>query len=214
VKYLNNQFKKLSVHYDSLFCKYKFSFKTAQQSSKETHYKRFKILTEGINFINKDKVLDYGCGTAELLNFLKKKKNFKGMYTGIDIAPNIISSLKKKYYYDKKVNFFNIDILKNSKNIRKFDYIFISGTYNNLIKDNWDWMKKTLKILFRKTNKILVFNNLTTYVDYKDKYLFYIEPEKIFKFCKTNLSQKIILRHDYTLKKKILPYEYTTSVIK
>lgn len=207
--------KSLKKHYERLFLKYRYNFKTAQQSSKKTQEKRMLILIEKINFDKKSKVLDFGCGTAHLYNLLVKKKKFSGYYTGIDIAENIINSNKKKFYPNKKVKFYCGNILKkNNFELNNYDYIFVSGTFNNKIMNQWKLMKRILKKLFSITKKALIFNNLSTYVDYRDKNLFYINPEKVFKYCKKNLSKFVELRHDYQIKKKIIPFEFTTYVYK
>ena len=113
----------------------------------------------------------------------------------------------------KKVSFHKINILKTKFN-KNFDYIFINGTFNNHTVNNWKWMKQILKILIKKTNKALIFNNLSSYVDYKDRNLFYIDPKKVFDFSKKNLSKFVILKHDYAIKKNVIPYEFTTFIIK
>ena len=155
-------------------------------------------------------VADFGCGTGHLYSFLKKKINFKGEYVGYDISSEMINFAKKKH---KKARFENINILNKRIN-ENFDYVLINGTFNNKTKNNFLWVKKCLKILFKKTKKAIAFNNLTTYVDYFDKKLYYIRPEKIFSFCKTELSPLVILNHNYHIKKQYLPYEFTTYVYK
>ena len=208
-------FKNLQKHYQSLFLKYKYSYETAQQSSRATQKKRIKILIDDFRFSQKDKILDFGCGTAYLYEYLKKEKNFKGYYIGIDIIEEIIEANKKKYSKNKKVNFSNLNILKKvDKKILESDYVFISGTFNNDISTNWKYMKKLLQKLFKNTKKVIAFNNLSTYVDYKDKGLYYVQPEKVFKFCKTYLSKYVLLKHNYLIKKKSIPFEFTTFVYK
>ena len=207
--------KKLQKHYEKLFSIYKDSFKTAQQSSRFTQEKRMLILVDRINFGNNSKVLDFGCGTGHLYNFLKKTKKFNGSYTGIDIAKNIVEFNQKKFFLNKKVSFLHGDILeKKFFKLTNFDYTFVSGTFNNKIENNWLWMKKTLKKLFMITKKALIFNNLSTYVDYKEKHLFYIKPELVFEYCKLNLSNFVEIRHNYQIKKNKIPFEFTTYVYK
>ena len=57
-------------------------------------------------------------------------------------------------------------------------------------------------------------NSLTKYVDYEDKKLFYSYPDKIFKYCVTNLSKYIVLKTNYQTKKNTIPFEYTMAVFK
>ena len=201
----------LKTHYNKLFSKHGDSYLTAQQSSRKTQEMRMKFLLDRLKIKNNEKILDFGCGTAHLYKFLKKK-NLNVYYTGIDVADKIINHNKKIYEKNSKVKFMNIDILKTKKNIGYYDYIFISGTFNNKLDNNWNWMKQCLKYLFKNTKKLLVFNNLSFYVDYYDKNLFYIKPEKVFSFCKQNLSPYISIANDYQIKKGVIPFEFTTFV--
>lgn len=203
----------LKDHYNELFLRHKSSYLTAQQSSRKTQEIRMKFLIERVNIKNSDKILDFGCGTAHFYEFLKKKK-INPYYTGIDIADKIITHNKKVYKYNDKVKFMNLNILNSKRDIGKYDYIFISGTFNNNVSNNWIWMTNCLKYLFKKTKKMLAFNNLSFYVDYYDKKLFYIKPETVFKFCKINLSPYISIYNDYEIKKGVVPFEFTTFVFK
>lgn len=205
----NKILQKISREYDENLIKYGNSPKSVGQLNITTLEKRLSILAE-VGDLKNSKILDFGCGIGHLYSFLKKKIKFKGEYVGYDISNEMINFAKKKY---KNIRFENKNILLSRINER-FDYIFINGTFNNQTTQNLSWIKKTLKILFEKTNKAIAFNNISSYVDYFDKRLFYAEPEKIFNFCKSELSPLVTLRHDYQIKKKKLPYEFTTYVYK
>ena len=62
-------------------------------------------------------------------------------------------------------------------------------------------MKKTLIKMFKSSKKGIVFNSLSTHVDYRDKNLFYSSPEELLSFCVKNLSKYYVIRSDYQLKK-------------
>lgn len=205
----NKTFSKLSMHYDNLFDKYKGNVKSSQQSSNLTRERRLKVLVQQIKLSKNTSVLDFGCGTGYLLKLLIKK-GFKGNYLGIDISEKVINFAKKNYKY-KKAKFIKKNIFKKKIN-KKFDYVIINGTFNNNTKNNWIWIQKVLKILFNQTKKGLFFNNLSYYVDYKEKSLFYIKPEKIFQFCKLHLSRYVMIRNDYLIKNKSIPFEFSTFV--
>ena len=200
-------FSKISKEYDKNLDKYGNSPKSVGQLDVKTLEKRLSILAE-VGELKNAKILDFGCGIGFLYSYLKKKMNFKGEYVGYDISNKMINFARKKY---KNIRFENKDILSRKINER-FDYVILNGTFNNKLDQNFNWMKKTLKILFKKTNKAIAFNNITSYVDYFDKKLYYTQPEKIFNFCKSELSPLVSLRHDYLIKNKKLPYEFTTYV--
>ena len=201
----------LSKHYDSLVKKYGNNVKSSQQSNKKTRDNRLNHLVKYMEFKKSTSILDFGCGTGYLFDYLIKRK-FKGNYLGIDISSLAIEKAKSLHKKNKNCNFKNINIFKESLN-KKFDYIIINGTFNNNTKDNWLWMKKSLKILIERTNKKLIFNNLSIFVDYFDKNLFYLHPAKVLDFVRNELGKKCILDHSYNLKNNVLPYEFTTVVI-
>ena len=205
-------FKKISIHYDSLIKKHKYNVKGSQQRDNITRNKRLKILLSDTKFNQKSSILDFGCGTGYLLDFLIKKK-FRGTYTGIDLSKTAVQFTKKKYKNYKRYKFYNINILKHNL-LDKYDYVIINGTFNNNTGNNWYWMKEILINLFKHTKIKLSFNNLSKYVDYYDKNLFYIEPEKVLSFSKKYLGKFVNLNHSYQLKKNVIPYEFTTSIYK
>tara|TARA_B100002052_G_scaffold291142_1_gene310743 strand:+ start:120 stop:785 length:666 start_codon:yes stop_codon:yes gene_type:complete len=202
-------FNKISKYYDERIIKYDDSPKSVGQKNIQTLEKRLSILLQ-VGDLKKSKILDFGCGTGYLYEYLKKKINYQGVYVGYDISKEMIKLAKKKY---KKARFENKDIFQNRIK-EKFDYVLINGTFNYKFKNNFDWIKKTLSTLFKKTNKAIAFNNLSSYVDYKDEILYYENPEKIFRFCKSELSPFVTIRHDYQVKTKKMPYEFTTYIYK
>ncbi len=202
-------FSKISNYYDKRILKYKGSTKSVGQKNIKTLEKRLSILLD-VGDLKKSKILDFGCGTGYLYEYLKKKINFKGEYVGYDISNEMVNFAKKKY---KKARFEKKDIFKD-KITEKFDYVIINGTFNYKFDNNFKWIEKTLITLLKKTNKGIAFNNLSSYVDYKDKILYYEIPEKIFNFCKTKLSPLVTIRHDYQIKNNKVPYEFTTYIYK
>lgn len=204
--------KKLSNHYNQLSIKYGNNVKSSQQSSSATRNKRYEVLLSEIKKKKNIKILDFGCGNGQLYKHLKSKK-FNGSYVGFDISSKAIELAKKSLSKYKKCRFYKKNIFEDKIN-ENFDYVIINGVFNNQTYDNWNWMKKCLILLFKKVKKGMFFNNLSYYVDYKQKNLFYIKPEKVFVFCKKYLSMYVIIKNDYQIKKKTIPFEFTTFVFK
>ena len=120
---------------------------------------------------------------------------------------------KKKYFKNKNVKFTQLDFEKG--NIPAgYDWVFLSGTFNDKKKNSKAFMKKTLIKMFKSSKKGIVFNSLTTHVDYRDKNLFYSSPEELLSFCVKNLSKYYVIRSDYQLKKNTLPFEYSMCIKK
>jgi len=200
----------LKKHYQELFKLHSDSPKSVQWSDENTQENRFKILLDidpGMTSI-----IDVGCGLGHLYDYAKKN-DFKGKYCGLDFVPEFIDSCKSKYLNDPNATFIEFDI--NTDSIPQgYDYILLSGVFNNLMTNNWDFMTTSVNKMFDSCIKGVAFNALTTYVDYESEGLFYSNPLEIFDFCKRNISNKIILRHDYLVKPNSIPFEYSIYLFK
>lgn len=114
------------------------------------YYDNLKILLSKI--IPKDKVvLEIGCGTGELLAYLKPKRGF-----GIDISSHMIKLAKYKH---KKYN----NILFSNKKIKdlkgkKFNYIFMSDVIEHL-ENPIEIFKETSFIMSKDTKFVITMAN-------------------------------------------------------
>lgn len=197
----------LRQHYSRLLKEHGDSPQGVQWTDRQTQELRMAILTE-IGDLRSAKVLDFGCGTGHLLAFMQRHLAFTGEYVGYDLSAEMIATAQKKF---PGARFEQRDILAEGVP-EDFDFVLISGVFNNRIGDNWGLMTSILRCLFPHTRKGLAFNALSTYVDFFDPGLFYVSPEKVFRFCKEQLSPCVCLRHDYLIKPGIIPFEFTIYV--
>lgn len=141
--------------------------------------------------LNGRTVLDYGCGTAGLYGFLKRR-NIHVQYTGVDINENFINVAKIKYpECALKVMSIDEESLEGY-----FDYIFICGVFNLRVPGVQDDLRNSLVGLFKHCNKGLALNALSSHAPVKDPELNYTSPEGMVKFAIENLSPSVALRHD------------------
>lgn len=182
-----------------------------QYSSKQSQFKRFEILASPIK--PTDSVIDVGCGLGDMLTYLRKEKDFKGQYLGLDFVPEFIEHANSKYKNDKIADFIVFDII-NDQLPRNYDVILLSGVFNNQMEDNWEFISTSIKKMFDSANRLVSFNGLSIFVDYQDEGLYYMDPLKIFKFCKTKISPFVTLRHDYLVKQNSIPFEFTLYIFK
>ena len=201
----------LIEHYENLYKKHANSHLTLQHANIEQQLKRYEIISSKIK--NDYSILDFGCGLADLYKFLVRDKKYNGNYTGLEIVPSFIKNNKTIFKNNKKVKFINHDSYE-IKNKVKFDYVLVCGTFNNFIPDinQYDYFNKTITELYKHCKVGLSFNLLSTYVDYKNKNLFYFDPCRIFDYCKLNISKFIELKHDYVLNNEGFPYEFTIHI--
>lgn len=193
-------------HYDRLLRESGDTPAAAQWADQATQDLRLKILCE-IGDLKSAKILDFGCGMGRLYELLAQD-GFRGEYVGYEIAPELAAAAQKKH---TAARFEHRDILKD--NIPEdFDYVLISGVFNNKHSASGDYVRAVLSALFGRTKKGLAFNGLSTYVDYFADNLNYMDPLETFSRCKAELSSAVTLRHDYQLKANVIPYEFTIYV--
>lgn len=196
---------KIQQHYRQLLKKYGDSYLSAQYSSEETQNRRFRHLLRAGNVTDK-KVLDFGCGAAALAGYIERQ-GINCQYVGYDFVEEFYSIAQGKY---PKARFVSKSEFENET----YEYIFVSGVFNNRFDDNKNFYQNTLRMLFDRAEICVSFNMLSAYVDYFDDELFYVYPEEVFKFCKMNITPYVSIINDYTLKKHAVPFEFSCYLYK
>lgn len=195
-------------HYQSLLAKHGPTAQAVQWADTETQVGRFSILTE----ISADlgRVLDVGCGLGHLYSFLRAK-GFEGTYQGVDIVPEFIEFASDAFASNPAAR---ADLITPDAPLPFCDYAILSGVFNNKMDDNWGFMTSTLRRMFEAADKGIAFNAMTSHVDFHDEGLYYVDPMKVFEFCKSELGGHPVLRHDYTLRPGGFPFEFAVYVYK
>ena len=100
------------------------------------------------------KVLDIGCGPAQILDSLPRIN-----YYGFDINPLYINSAKKKY--ENKGKFFCKKFtIKDTKNLPKFDYVLLLGILHHLNDKEVNILMKNIKKVLKKRGSIITLDNI------------------------------------------------------
>ena len=109
-----------------------------------------KFLKTKINFNKNSKILDIGCGRANIISALQKKYKFKNKPIGIDIVAN--KDVKKNIIFKK------IDALKYLKKKEKYDLILIKQTIHFFTKTKLNYLLNLAKKSLNPKGKILIFS--------------------------------------------------------
>ena len=109
-----------------------------------------KFLKSRINFNKNLKILDIGCGRANIISALQKKYKFKDKPIGIDVVAN--KDVKKNIIFKK------IDALKYLKKQKKYDLILIKQTVHFFSKNNLNHLLNLAKKSLNPKGKILIFS--------------------------------------------------------
>jgi ubiquinone/menaquinone biosynthesis C-methylase UbiE len=139
-----------------------------------------KFLKTKINLNKNSKILDIGCGRANIISALQKKYKFKNIAIGIDVIAN--KNVKKNLIFKK------IDALKYLKKQEKYDLILIKQTIHFFTKKKLDKLLNLSKNNLNPRGKILIFSLKT-----KDNQI------PCFKKMKKNL-EKSLKRDDILFK--------------
>lgn len=199
----------LIAHYQNLLKKHGPSAKAVQWSDSDTQFKRFDILT-GITE-NLGSVLDVGCGLGALYFYLRNKGH-SSKYLGIDIVPEFVNIALDAMREDDNAS---VSVVEPGQRLPDgFDWVILSGVFNNRVENNRNFMLSTIKEMFNVARKGIAFNAMSSHVDYQTDDLFHINPIEIFDYCKAVLGGHPVLRHDYTLRPGGFPYEFSVYVYK
>jgi len=147
-----------------------------------------KFLKTKINFNKNSKILDIGCGRANIISTLQKKYKFKDKPIGIDV----VASKDVK----KNILFKRIDALKYLKKQKKYDLILIKQTVHFFSKTNLNSLLNLAKKSLNPKGKILIFslktkNNRIPCFKKMEKNLeeSLKRDENLFKLIKKNLKE-------------------------
>ena len=109
-----------------------------------------RFLKKKINLNKNSKILDIGCGRANIISALQKKYKFRNKPIGIDIVMN--KDVKKN------IVFKNISALKYLKKQEKYDLILIKQTIHFFSKSNLNRLLNLAQKSLNNKGKILIFS--------------------------------------------------------
>ena len=119
-------------------------------SSKSYIYQFNKFLKKKINLNKNSKILDIGCGRANIISALQQKYKFRNKPIGIDIVSN--KGVKKNIIFKR------VEALKYLKKQEKYDLIIIKQTIHFFSKTNLNRLLNLAKRSLNTKGKILIFS--------------------------------------------------------
>ena len=147
-----------------------------------------KFLDVRVNLNKHTKILDIGCGRANIISYLHKRYNFKKKPIGVDIVKN--KNIKRNIIFNKDdaLNFLK-------KTNKKFDLILIKQSIHFFNKDKVKLLLHQIRSKLDDNGKLLIFsintrnNTIPCFKKMKlklDKSL--KKDELLFKFIKNKLK--------------------------
>jgi SAM-dependent methyltransferase len=141
-------------------------------------------------------VNDFGCGFADLYGFIRDRQLPMQRYRGYDLSEKMLAVAAKSVGDDA-------ELIQSDRVTEVADYSFACGVFNARLEsteDEWlAYMKSAVRNLQEHSTRGFAFNSLTTYVEWREDHLFYVDPMEMFRFCKEEISPRVALLHDYPL---------------
>jgi ubiquinone/menaquinone biosynthesis C-methylase UbiE len=160
--------------------------------------------------LNKNtKILDIGCGRANIISFLQKKYKFKDKAIGIDIVRN--KGIKKN------IQFIKSDAIPYLKKKQNYDLILIKQSVHFFSIKRLDSLLKLAKKKLKPKGQLLIFslkvknNKIPCFKLMRKKLNESLEKDKIFfKIIKKNLKK--ISESNFNFKVNIAKKRYLSMI--
>jgi SAM-dependent methyltransferase len=188
----------IRTHYQSLLAVHGDGHAAAQYSSRESQEARYAILAQ-VADLSGAHILDWGCGTGHLATWLAGQ-GVDCRYTGVDIVPEFLELGRQKHPHHR---FGPMGMFEEEK----FDWVMVSGVFNNKMEDNQEFFRRNLTDLWHRCRRGLSFNLMSAWVEYEDPGLWYARPEDVFRTVKL-LTPFVTIRNDYIVKDTHVPFEF------
>lgn len=195
--------KKIQKFFNKLTQQYGDSVHSLAWESVHTQRVRFRVLSQ-IAPLDGMRILDVGCGKADLLAYFNEK-NIHVDYYGVDTSVDLARLAKRNY---PNIQIFYRDFLQDTY-YPEVDYALASGIANLLTPNNEEYIEAVIKKMFTIARKGAAVNMLTSYApDIKhDTGMYFYSPETMLKIA-FRLTSNVVLRHDY------LPNDFTLYLYK
>lgn len=192
-----------NIVYSEASKKYGHSSMAVLHGDTQKQYIRFNEIIKFISLDENISILDVGCGNAEFYKFLNFN-GFKGKYTGFDINSDLLNQAKTKY---KNIDVQKIDILSDTI-VKKYDYVIASGLLNYNSGQDMRWIYSMMTKLYSFANQAVIINSISTYVSFKQKEMFYLDPILLLDYVINNFTPIVTIQHG------AIPHNFTIAFSK
>lgn len=173
----------------------------------ESQQVRFEAILQIMRGLSFAEVGDFGCGTGDLLNFLRDR-GWSGMYLGTDISSRMITECTSAFSHDRFTNFFESSLPPTA------EVVVASGIFNVCLDNSvelWtQYCRGLIKLMWRSSSRAIVFNMLSedSDEDHRKSGLAYMNASDWLTFCRTHFSRHVRLDQAYG------QYDFTIAVFR
>ena len=204
---MTGEYRKIVEHYENCLAQYGDTPRGVDWTKEAEVDVRYKVMLEVIrrNDTGAISLLDFGCGTSHLYEYILRNDVNGIEYSGLDLSEKFIEVSKNKF---PNINYYQADIIKNPDAVPAFDYIVMNGVLTEKrelsFEEMWEYAQTLLAHVFEKARRGVAFNVMAKTVDWERDDLFHLPMDTLAAFLVKKLSRNFVIRSDYGL------YEYTT----
>lgn len=209
---MNKKYLHIVKHYESCLEKYGDTHKGVDWPNRKDALLRYQVMLESIREKETVHLLDFGCGTGHLLEYMQEQEDFLSQihYNGLDISEKYIEVAKQKF---PDVDFYCLDVFEQGlTSVGTIDYAILNGVFTEKralsFEEMWDYFQRLVTLVFSSVEKGMAFNVMSKAVDWEREDLFHLSTDLLIDFLTKKLSRNFIIRNDYGL------YEYTVYLYK
>lgn len=148
-------------------------------SSREGQRARFEAIARNCPLAGK-KVLDAGCGRADLLGYLLESGIAPAHYVGMEMIPESLSAARRRKY--PRCEIVAADFVQEPEKLQVgADVVVFSGSLNTLTRPRF---YRTLRAAWTATGEWLVFNFLNTKDWAGEDWLTWHRRQTVLAFCR------------------------------
>jgi SAM-dependent methyltransferase len=112
------------------------------------------------------RLLDFGCGTSYLLEYIVRNGISGIEYTGLDLSPKFIQLSQSKFPMNQ---YYCLDILDSDAGIPRFDYVVMNGVFTERrglsFEEMFAFVKRVLIRIFQSADVGIAFNVMSAVSD-------------------------------------------------
>ncbi len=201
----------LTAHYESCLAAYGPTPRGMDWSQDESRLAiRFRTIGRAIGADRPSEpmsLLDAGCGCGLLLEHIQREWPGRWTYFGVDASSKMIQAARQRH---PRQQWMVGDIADPYLEAPNCDWVVANGLLTERRDVPHDRMvnyaKRVLCGMFGHCTQGLVFNVLSSHVNYRSDVLFYWDAGEVLAFCANELSRHVTIYHDTSL------YEYFCCV--
>lgn len=198
---------RLGRHYQACFRAHGATARGVDWRDQETAEVRYERMLAVIDpqAAGTPSLLDVGCGYGGLLDYARGRRRAID-YTGIDVVAEMIADAGGRF---PDARFVCGDVMTEYAG-PSFDYVVCNGVLTQKLDASIREMdahaNRLVRHLFAIARRGIVFNMMTSFVNFTAPNLFYKSPLETLAFCLSELSTQVRLDHAYGM------YEYCVYV--